>query len=160
MQTPYVFIGVSTIAKPYFLIGIGPFPNKKNKKDPQMTATKMFEQKCVEFNILTATYGKFILLYWRLRSTDFSVHGSSSVRVHRDQERYGHHVRPAYACASIDFCHGRQHISTTCAVLGPFSKKMSLKPHTVLSRNRLPLDPLVHYLRALPTGIVCGHIIF
>eukprot|EP00493_Phyllostaurus_siculus_P023389 UN23725 len=41
-----------------------------------------------------------------------------------------------------------------------FSKKMSLKPHTVLSRNRLPLDPLVHYLRALPIGNVCGHIIF
>ena len=31
-QRPYAFIWFSTLPKPYFLIGIGPFPNKKNKK--------------------------------------------------------------------------------------------------------------------------------
>ena len=37
-QNTYVFIWFLTLPKPYLFIGIGPFPNKNNKKCPEMYA--------------------------------------------------------------------------------------------------------------------------
>ena len=38
------FIWFLTLTKPYFFIGIGPFPKKTNKKEPEISAT--YENQC------------------------------------------------------------------------------------------------------------------